>query len=111
MSTDTRRRLTTRRYLELIGVRNLPPLTSPFDPGYDLATLESHLEQSAHLMASLKISMACWLIADEGVTRRKFAAAQAHRVMAVTGGGPFEVEMAQGPLAASLALWADVCGQ
>jgi phosphosulfolactate synthase len=108
MSTDTGRRLTTRHYLELIGVRNLPPLTSPFDPGYDLATLESHLEQSAHLMASLKISMACWLIADEGVTRRKFAAAQAHRVKAVTGGGPFEVALAQGQLAAYLDLCADV---
>ena len=22
-------------YLKLIGVRDLPPLTSPFDPGYD----------------------------------------------------------------------------
>jgi phosphosulfolactate synthase len=108
MSTDTRRRVTTKHYLELIGVRDLPPLTCPFDPGYDLATVESHLEQSAHLMASLKISMACWLIADEGVTRRKIAAAQAHRVKTVTGGGPFEIALAQGQLGAYLDLCADV---
>jgi len=108
MSTETRRRLTTRDYLELIGVRDLPPLTSPFDPGYDLVTLEGHLDQSAHLMASLKISMACWLIADEGITRRKIAAAQAHNVRAVTGGGPFEIALAQGRLDDYLDLCADV---
>src|SRR5881397_488480 len=106
-SSGTRQRLSTKRYLELIGVRDLPPLTCPFDPGYDLATLESHLDQSAHLMASLKISMACWLIADEGVTRRKVAAARAHLVPAVTGGGPFEVALAQGRLADYLDLCAD----
>ncbi len=107
-STDIGQRLTTREYLRLIGVRELPALTSPFDPGYDLATLESHLDQSAHLMASLKISMACWLIADESITRRKIAAAQAHRVAAVTGGGPFEIALAQGRLAEYLDLCADV---
>ena len=36
----------TERYLELIGVPRMPALTSPFDPGYDPATLASHLEQS-----------------------------------------------------------------
>src|SRR5579883_1315769 len=66
----------SRTYLELIGVSALPPLTSPFDPGYDPATLASHLEQSSHLMAILKISMACWLIANEDATRRKVAVAQ-----------------------------------
>jgi len=45
----------TTDYLQLIGVRELPPLISPFDPGYDPVTLESHLEQSGHLMAILKI--------------------------------------------------------
>ena len=49
----------TRDYLCEIGVVDLPPLTSPFDPGYDPLTLESHLEQSRHLISSLKISMAC----------------------------------------------------
>src|SRR2546427_5564512 len=34
---------------------------SPFDPGYDPVTLESHLAQSGHLMSRLKLSMASWL--------------------------------------------------
>jgi phosphosulfolactate synthase len=108
MAIEICQRLTTREYLRLIGVPDLPPLTSPFDPGYDLSTLESHLDQSAHLMASLKISMACWLVADEGVTRRKIAAAQAHKVATVTGGGPFEIALAQGQLPAYLELCAEV---
>src|SRR5947209_3173060 len=102
----TNRRLSTQEYLRSIGVRELPPLTSPFDPGYDPVTVESHIEQSAHLMASLKISMACWQIADEAATRRKIAAAHAHDVPTVTGGGPFEVALAQGQLEAYLDLCA-----
>jgi phosphosulfolactate synthase len=90
--------LHTEEYLHLIGVAQLPPLTSPFDPGYDPVTVESHLAQSAHLMASLKISMACWMIANENATRRKLDAARAHNVTAVTGGGPFEIAVAQGRL-------------
>lgn len=105
---DTSRRLSTWEYLRLIGVPELPPLTSPFDPGYDPVTLESHLDQSAHLMASLKISMACWQIAKETATRRKIAAARAHNVPTVTGGGPFEVAVAQGQLEAYLDLCADL---
>jgi phosphosulfolactate synthase len=101
-------RLSTRDYLRLIGVPDLPPLTSPFDPGYDPITLEGHLEQSAHLMATLKISMACWQIANEAATRRKIAAARAHNVPTVTGGGPFEVAVAQGQLEAYLDLCADL---
>jgi len=81
----------SRDFLELIGVANLPPRTSPFDPGYDPAMVESHLEQSAHLMSVLKISMACWQIADETATRRKIQAARKHNVPASAGGGPFEV--------------------
>ena len=61
-------------YLKRIGVPEIPPATSPFDPGYDPVTLESHLFQSAHLMSILKISMACWQIASERATRRKIAA-------------------------------------
>jgi phosphosulfolactate synthase len=95
-----------QEYLRLIGVAELPALTSPFDPGYDPVTVASHLEQSAHLMASLKISMACWMIADEAATRSKIAAAQAHRVPTVTGGGPFEVAVAQRQLEAYLDLCA-----
>ena len=52
----------THEYLRLIGVPEMPALTSPFDPGYDPVTLESHLEQSSHLMAILKVSMACWMV-------------------------------------------------
>src|SRR5919205_2683488 len=96
----------THDYLKQIGVAELPALTSPFDPGYDPVTVESHLGQSAHLMASLKISMACWMIADEAATRRKIAVAHAHNVPTVTGGGPFEVAVAQGRLEAYLDLCA-----
>lgn len=105
---DVGRRLSTQEYLHMIGVPELPALTSPFDPGYDPVTLESHLEQSAHLMATLKISMACWQIANEEATRRKIAAARAHNVPTVTGGGPFEVAVAQGQLEAYLDLCADL---
>ncbi|HZT70133.1 MAG TPA: phosphosulfolactate synthase [Terriglobia bacterium] len=99
---------TTNHYLRLIGVALLPPLTMPFDPGYDPSTLESHLEQSAHLMAGLKISMACWMIADERATRRKVAAARAYNVPTCTGGGPFEIAVAQGQFQAYLDLCADI---
>jgi phosphosulfolactate synthase len=101
-------RVRTRDFLRSIGVRDLPPATSPFDPGYDPATLESHLEQSAHLMSLLKISMACWLIANEDASRRKFAAARRHGVPTTTGGGPFEVAVAQGRLDEYLDLVADM---
>ena len=100
--------LTTAEYLRRIGVEEFAPRISPFDPGYDPATLESHLEQSAHLMSTLKISMACWLIADEAATRRKLAAAARHGVPAAAGGGPFEVAVAQGQLEAYLELCADL---
>ncbi|MBV9147832.1 MAG: phosphosulfolactate synthase [Acidobacteria bacterium] len=102
------RQVSTRDYLEKIGVRQLAPATSPFDPGYDPATLESHLEQSAHLMSLLKISMACWMIADERSTRRKVAAANRLGVPTVTGGGPFEIAVAQRQLPAYLDLVADI---
>jgi phosphosulfolactate synthase len=98
----------TERYLDLIGVRPSPRATCPFDPGYDPATVESHLQQSAHLIATLKISMACWIVADEGATRRKIAAASRLGVKTVAGGGPFETAVAQGALSAYLDLCADV---
>jgi len=98
----------THDYLKLIGVPEMPPLTSPFDPGYDPATLESHLEQSSHLMSILKVSMACWIVAKEDATRRKVAAAAKHRVPTVTGGGPFEIAVAQDRLPAYLDLCADI---
>src|SRR5438309_8119909 len=105
---DTSKQLSTQQYLRLIRVPELPPLTSPFDPGYDPATLESHLDQSAHLMSILKISMACWMIADERATRGKIAAARRHNVPTVTGGGPFEIAVSQDRLAEYLDLCADI---
>ncbi len=98
----------TAEYLQTIGVPTLPPLTSPFDPGYDPVTLESHLAQSGHLYSILKISMACWMIARESSTRRKVAAAKQNGVPTVTGGGPFEIAVAQGALPEYLDLCADI---
>jgi len=100
--------LHTRDYLRLIGVPDMPPRTSPFDPGYDPATLISHLEQSAHLVSSLKISMACWLVADETATRNKVIAARKLNVPVCTGGGPFEIAVACGKLPEFLDLCADI---
>ncbi len=101
-------RLHTADFLDRIGVRRLPPATSPFDPGYDPVTLEAHLAQSAHLISILKVSMACWLVAAEGATRYKVAAARQHGVATVTGGGPFEIAVQQGQLPAYLDLCAEI---
>lgn len=98
----------TAQFLDALGVASLGAYTSPFDPGYDPVTTESHIQQSGHLMSMLKISMACWLVADESATRRKFAAARLAGVGTVTGGGPFEVAVAQGRLREYLDLCADV---
>ena len=98
----------TRDYLTLIGVPPVAPSTSVFDPGYDPITLQGHLQQSWHLISILKISMACWLVADECATRQKIAMARAHEVATVTGGGPFEIAVAQRQLQAYLDLCADV---
>src|SRR3954447_1007073 len=85
-------------FLDELGVADLAPSTTPFDPGYDPVTVEAHLAQSGHLMARLKLSMACWMIADGGATRAKIAAARKHGVPTVTGGGPFEIAAVQGRL-------------
>ncbi len=98
----------TRDYLRKIGVPEMAPRLSPFDPGYDPLTLEAHLEQSAQLISILKISMACWMVCDEKATRRKLAAARRLRVRTVTGGGPFEIAVQQGQLDAYLDLCADI---
>jgi len=96
------------QYLRGIGVPDLSPATSPFDPGVAPAVLESHLTQSAHLMQSLKISMACWMIAAPAATRRKVAATRAAGVTVQAGGGPYEVAIVQRRLPAYLDLCADV---
>lgn len=95
-------------YLRMIGVPDLPPRTSPFDPGYDTATLISHLEQSSHLISVLKISMACWQVANEKATRQKVQAARKLNVPVCTGGGPFEVAVTFGKLPEFLDLCADI---
>ena len=100
--------LSTQAYLELIGVPPLRPMTAPFDPGYDPHTLEGHLAQSSHLMEIMKISMAGWMIANEAVTRRKVALCRDAGVSTVTGGGPFEIAVAQGHLPEYLDLVADI---
>lgn len=104
----SRGRFHTGDYLGKIGVPAIAPSTSPFDPGYDPVTLESHLDQSSHLMSILKISMACWMVAKESATRRKIAAAKKYKVPTVTGGGPFEIAVAQGQLPTYLDLCADI---
>jgi len=106
--TNPQEQLHTFEFLDALGVPKLPPRLSPFDPGYDPGTLEGHLAQSWHLMSSLKISMACWLVAQESATRRKIAAARRFGVPAVTGGGPFEIAVAQDELPAYLDLCADI---
>src|SRR5687767_13075402 len=100
--------MTLTDYVRFIGVPELPARTSPFDPGYDPVTVESHLEQSAHLISVFKISMACWQIADTKATRRKVSAARRLGVTVCTGGGPFEVAATFGVLPAFLDLCADI---
>jgi phosphosulfolactate synthase len=94
--------------MRAMGVRQPPAASVPMDPGHALVTLEGHLAQSAHLMAGLKISMAGWLIADEGQTRRKLEAARAHGVPTTSGGGPLEIALAQGRLIEFLDLCAEL---
>lgn len=98
----------TRDYLDRIGVPEIPPSTCPFDPGYDPATFEGHLLQSSHLMETMKISMACWQICNEQVTRWKVALCSRYDVPTVSGGGPFEVAVQQGQLPLYLDLVADI---
>jgi phosphosulfolactate synthase len=100
-------KLHTKDYLKSIGVPEIPASTSPFDPGYDLVTLASHIEQSSHLISILKVSMACWMIANEDITRQKIAVAKKYNVPTTTGGGPFEVAYVQGKLVEYLDLVAD----
>ena len=107
MVTTNKGQFHTKDYLKSIGVPDMLPATSPFDPGYDLVTLASHIEQSHHLMAILKVSMACWMIANEEITRQKIQAAKKYNIATTTGGGPFEVAYVQGKLPQYLDLVAD----
>ena len=96
--------LSTHAFLRQLGVIDLPPRTSAFDPGYDPATVISHLEQSGRLLSRLKLSMATWLLADEDATHAKIAAAKRLGVALVTGGGPYEIAKERGRLADYFAL-------
>lgn len=101
-------RHSTVAFLRQLGMPEIPPRTHPFDPGYDPQTVISHIAQSAHLMASLKISMACWLVGSEEAYREKISFARERGVTTVTGGGPFEIAVALDRLDAYLALVADM---
>ena len=105
---NSERMSTSEIYLDRIGVARLPARTSPFDPGYDPVTLASHLQQSCELISILKLSMACWLIAADSATRAKVAAARANDVRVTTGGGPFEIAVAQRGLPQYLDVCADL---
>lgn len=102
------RLLSTAAFLRELGLPDIAPRTHPFDPGYDAQTVISHIDQSAHLMASLKISMACWLVGAEDAYRAKIARARQRGIVTITGGGPFEIAVALGKLDAYLALCADM---
>jgi phosphosulfolactate synthase len=95
-------------FLSALGVVGLPPLTAPFDPGYDPETVKAHIAQSGRYMASLKLSMATWLVADTEATQAKIAAARGAGVATVTGGGLFEIAAARGLLSHYLDLCADI---
>ena len=95
-----------REYLDILGVRTTPRATSAIDPGYDPATVEAHLQQSGHVLGTLKLSMSCWLVADRDATVRKVKAAKEAGVATVTGGGPFEIAVTQGALGRYLDLCA-----
>src|SRR6202022_2717831 len=95
-------------FLRGLGVVDLPPRTSAFDPGYDPGTVVAHLEQSGRLLSRLKLSMATWLLADEAATLTKIEAAHRLGVPRVTGGGPFEIAQARGRLESFLELCASL---
>jgi phosphosulfolactate synthase len=59
-------------------------------------------------MGTLKISMACWMVAEESATRHKIRTAHDLGIPTVAGGGPFEVAVAQRALPAYLELCANV---
>src|SRR3984893_7435709 len=105
---SSRGKVHTADYLKKIGVPEIPPSMTPFDPGYHPITVGGHLRPDGQLMSILKISMACWMVANEAATRRKISAAKRYGVPTVTGGGPFEVAVAQGQLSAYLDLCADI---
>ena len=108
MEMESSNKLSTAEYLKAIGVPDIRPSTLAFDPGYDASTVKSHIEQSSHLMSSLKLSMACWQVCSEKSTREKIAAAKKAGIRVCTGGGPFEVASACNQLPHYLDLCVDL---
>lgn len=95
-------------YVHDLGVPDLPPRSVPFDPGYDPATVISHLGQSGHLMAALKLSMTCWQVAAPEATSAKIAAAHDNDVPLVAGGATFEIAVQHGRLESYFELCASI---
>ncbi|KIF78030.1 hypothetical protein QR77_37855 [Streptomyces sp. 150FB] len=87
-----------RDFLESLGVVRRNPRTYPFDPGYDVATVTSHIRQSHALMAGFKLSMATWLLIEDDSLRKKISAARDHGLAVTVGGGMFEIAADQGHL-------------
>ncbi|WP_327286345.1 MULTISPECIES: phosphosulfolactate synthase [unclassified Streptomyces] len=80
-----------RAFLASLGVVRRTPRTYPFDPGYDVATVVSHIAQSHSLMAGLKLSMATWLLIEDSSLQQKIRAARDHGLAVTVGGGMFEI--------------------
>src|SRR4051794_23854302 len=85
-------------YLADLGLPLLPARTVPFDPGYDAATVIAHIAQSGHLMAGIKLSMACWQIASQTEVQRKIDAARSRGLPLIAGGASFEIASRHGML-------------
>ncbi|MFD4947200.1 phosphosulfolactate synthase [Streptomyces sp. NPDC058239] len=87
-----------RVFLESLGVVPRDPRTYPFDPGYDVGTVASHIGQSHALMAGLKLSMATWLLIEDSSLQQKIRAARDHGLPVTVGGGMFEIAADRGQL-------------
>jgi phosphosulfolactate synthase len=84
----------TADYLSSIGTSSLPAAIFAFDPGCAPITLNSHIEQSKHLLCGVKLSMATWQISSENALLTKIGAIRQAGLTAVAGGGPFEIAAA-----------------
>lgn len=103
-----KRRFHSAELLRTLGIPQIPPLTAVIDTGFDPLTVESHLNQSGHLMATMKISSAGWLIADENSLRQKVSAAQRYNVPISMGSDVFVLSQSKGRIDEFLDLCADI---
>lgn len=97
-----------RSYLRLLGVDDSDPSTFAFDPGESAAVVSSSVEQCSHLLCGVKLSMATWQLASPRSVTTKVARIRAAGLIAIAGGGPFEVAAASGLIDEYLDLCADV---